>query len=249
MVRALYAETHGRPQNAYFILKPRTVVAVRVFRALLLLTGADEANFSRTLNSFKEVGPQCGIIVDFDASLTGIGIIWYLVDASGSEVPLGACQVDISSLGFKGKPAYQNTAEFIGATLGLVGVKKFGYSHLLTKLRGDSISALTWSSTMRFRGNLVVPAAIVFIMFLEVHNIVLVAPEHTSATEHWRADELSRRGDVEGLVERDGRFGGVGLVDLECGGLVEACRPDIDLIDENSFVQFWCNVHQLVTLV
>lgn len=192
MVRALYAETKGRAQNSVFTLSPRTIVAIRVFRALLLLAGADEKNFTRTLDSFKEVGPQCGIVVDFDASLTGIGIIWFLVDANGSEVPVGACQVDISSLGFEGKPANQNTAEFIGAMLGLVGVKKLGYADLLVKLRGDSISALTWASTSRFRGDLVVPAAIVFVMFLEVHKIVLVPPEHTAAAKHWRVDELSR---------------------------------------------------------
>jgi hypothetical protein len=212
-----------------------------------LLTGADEANFTRTLDSFKEVDPQCGIVVDFDASLTGVGIIWYLVDASGSEVPVGACQVDISSLGFKGKPENQNTAEFIGATLGLVGVKKLGYTHLRTKLRGDSITALTWASKKRFRGELVVPAAVVFVILLEVHQVVLVPPEHTAAAEHWRADELSREGDVKGVAERDARFDGVKLVDLDCRGLVELCRPDIDLASENTFCEFWLAAHELIT--
>jgi hypothetical protein len=247
LVRALYAETKGRSQHSLITLRPRTVVAIRVFRALLLLTGGDETNFTRSLESFRLVGPQCGIIVDFDASLTGIGIIWYLVQADGSEVPVGACKVDISSLGFKGKPEKQNTAEFIAATLGMVGVKKLGFTHLLTKLRGDSITALTWSSTKRFRGDLVVPAAIVFVVFLEVHHIVLVPPEHTAAVDHWRADELSREGDVNRVAERDKRFEGVGLVDLDCSGLVGLCRPDIDLANDDTFIEFWLGVHQLVT--
>lgn len=51
----------------------------------------------------------------FDASLTGIGIISYSVHANGSEIPVGACEGDIRSLGFKGEPGYQNTAVILPA--------------------------------------------------------------------------------------------------------------------------------------
>jgi hypothetical protein len=69
LVRALYAETKGRGQHSLITLRPRTVVAIQVFRASLLLTGGDETNFTRSLEFFRLAGPQCGIIVDFDASL------------------------------------------------------------------------------------------------------------------------------------------------------------------------------------
>jgi hypothetical protein len=39
------------------------------------------------------------------------------------------------------------------------------------------------------------------------------------------------------------------MVELQCVVLVEAFRADIDLMDKNSFVQFWCYVHQLVALI
>lgn len=54
----------------------------------------------------------------FNASLNGIGILWYNVDKlTGVETPLGGCSMDWSALLFGDSTAFQNTAEFIATVL------------------------------------------------------------------------------------------------------------------------------------
>ena len=84
-----------------------------------------EVQFSRALGSFRIHQPAW--IVEFDASLTGSGILWYHRPSSeAQEVLLGGCSVDITSLGFGTDASYQNTAEFIAASLGVRGLAAYG---------------------------------------------------------------------------------------------------------------------------
>ena len=85
-----------------------------------------ETHFTRSLGSFQAHYPPW--IVEFDASLSGIGLLWYhrAQSESPEEVLLGCCADDITSLGFGTDASYQNTAEFIAAALGVKGLAAFG---------------------------------------------------------------------------------------------------------------------------
>jgi hypothetical protein len=65
-----------------------------VFRVFILMTAIDEDNFARTLNDFRLIKHE--YVAEFDASLSGIGVIWYQINEDGNEVPLGGCAVDCS---------------------------------------------------------------------------------------------------------------------------------------------------------
>jgi hypothetical protein len=192
-VRALYNCYVGRSEHVSFMVTIDAARSVRLFRVLLLLVVVEEKRFARQLSSFRP-GTWTGWVIEFDASLTGIGVIIYQRDRAGSEVPVGYCVVDIASLGFAGNPAYQNTAEFIGATLGMRVAFCVGAQMDSICLRGDSVTALRWAVTSRFRSHLVAQASMVFV----IQQIQLEASVgeviHISSDENWRADELTRGG-------------------------------------------------------
>jgi hypothetical protein len=98
--------------------------------------------------SFADVTPV--VLVAFDASLSGAGLIWYH-RSSGAEVAMGVGAVDLSFLAFGTDFSYQNLSEFIGAILAVIGQVMLGLSGQSLALRGDSVTALTWAVTERPR--------------------------------------------------------------------------------------------------
>ena len=70
--------------------------AIRLFRVFLLLLAVREERFARRLSTFEPSEPE--LVIEFDASLSGIGIIWYRLEANGIEVPVGGAAVDLLPL-------------------------------------------------------------------------------------------------------------------------------------------------------
>jgi hypothetical protein len=66
---------------------------------------------------------------------------------------VGAVAVDISLLGFGEDSQFQNSAEFIAATIGLLGLVLLGLDGSAVRLRGDSMSALCWGAKMNCKAN------------------------------------------------------------------------------------------------
>eukprot|EP01038_Epipyxis_sp_PR26KG_P003912 gene3912-5615_t len=126
--------------------------AVDIVRMLLVFCMASETSFCRSFGSFSRL--EASIIVEFDASLEGIGVIYYsreiLDDGEISERLLGGFAASLDSLEFGVDSGYQNTSEFIGLLVGLWGMSRLGLMHSVVELRGDSISALQWAGTSRF---------------------------------------------------------------------------------------------------
>ena len=155
-VMVLYREYTGRGQHTSFLISPPARHVIWFFRILLGLTAVCRDRFSRSLISFRSVVPT--LIIEFDASLQGIGILYYVPGAL-RETLIGSCAVDISSLGFGSEAKYQNSAEFLGLVLGIQGLRKLGVTAKSIHLRGDSTTALSWASTEKFKGILVSNAA------------------------------------------------------------------------------------------
>ena len=93
--RARYREYTGRHQHVSIDLSESARRAIRVFRVLLLLTAADERQFTRSLGSFDDE-ELARYIIEFDACLFGIGILWFRHEDDGSETLMGGSAVDLT---------------------------------------------------------------------------------------------------------------------------------------------------------
>ena len=195
---ALHRLAAGRTSpHATFTLTEEAKIAIRMWRAMLFLVRYDEERFTRSIHSFNDEHPT--YIVEFDASLKGAGILWFR-RAGGTEVCMGGSAVDLRSLEFGDDSSFQNVSEFIGAILGFIGLIRLGVTDTDVQLRGDSISALTWAHTERYRGQLVSNAALVFTMIAVACGLDVKSVTHIPGSENQRCDELSRLGESRGTI-------------------------------------------------
>ena len=168
--------------------------------SILGLIAVNSIEFARPLKSFRQ--SRSSIVIELDASLTGIGLLYYERSDTG-EVLIAGGAIDISTLKFESEASFQNTAEFIAAVLGIRGLSQLGQQPESVCLRGDSMTALTWASTGRFKGELVCNAAAVFVLQNVYRKVAVNEIVHLAAENNWRADYLSRGGTMEGLLKRD----------------------------------------------
>ena len=148
----------GRSEaHATFLVSAEAKIAIKCWQSMLCLVRYQESRFTRTLESFSPALPLT--IAEFDASLAGVGLIWY--QRNGAEVAMGVCAVSISFLKFGSDSSYQNLSEFIGAILAVLGHVFMGNRGKSLALRGDSVTALTWAITERSRGSIVTNAAMI----------------------------------------------------------------------------------------
>ena len=80
-------------------------------------------------------------MAEFDASLSGIGIVWFDVQED-TEVAMGVCALSTVALAFKDDSSYQNLSEFMAAIVAALGFIRLVYTGKNLLLRGDSITAL-----------------------------------------------------------------------------------------------------------
>jgi hypothetical protein len=248
---ALYASYAGRVRcNAKFPLRQEARLAVRLWRVALCASFLRHGAFTRLMTSFE---PNFrGLVAEFDASLSGVGIVFYERDAQGHESPVGGAAVSIEFLGFGDESALQNCAEFIGAVLCAAGALKLGRRGESIELRGDSISALTWASEERFRGWRATSAAVVFTQLAAAGQLDAIG-SHIGAGANGRTDLLSRRylwkGEctVRSVIDSFGEaFRGVPVIELEeddrVMGLLRLCRPLQDFGTDDQFMSMWREV-------
>jgi hypothetical protein len=89
------------------------------FFGQFLFDRCQTAVFSRSIQSFCPSCPQ--LIIEFDASLTGGGVIWFGQTGAEDEGAIGASSVDFSDLALESNAKFQNYAEFSAALIGLIG--------------------------------------------------------------------------------------------------------------------------------
>jgi hypothetical protein len=265
-VRALYDEYRGMCINASKTVSVNYRRVVRVFRILILLTSLDESRFARTIASFSPAAAR--YIIEFDASLWGVGLLWYRidhdVDDNGNDVIreflIGGAAVDISYLQLDQKSSkhqkYQNTAEFIAQVLGVRGLQRLGllYDQACTvHLRGDSKTALKWASSGRFRSNLVYNASSVHILQNQLLRVTMAEQETRfiiGKTQNRACDFLSRnfRSGVARLARfmNDDKFLNLKEVDLDEGPLLTLCDPYLVADTDEEFIGFWGRIRKAV---
>lgn len=121
---SLHHATCGRSNKKIkFKYRPEAQRSIRMWRATLALVELNEAQFTRSLDSFQS--NDVPFIVEFDASLKEIGLLRYTRDKCNIEKAIWASAVDISSMNFGDDSSFQNVAEYTGGLMGLVGLKRF----------------------------------------------------------------------------------------------------------------------------
>jgi hypothetical protein len=189
LVSWLYNALAGRRnRNASHTLPEDAAVVIKLWRAVLCLGHLQESSLCRTLKSFNPMVPR--YVVQFDASLQGIGIVWLELGPDGSERPLGGAAVSIASFGFGVDSQYQNVAEFMGIVVGVAGLaaglasrgRPFAGEALL--LRGDSVSALSWAYRERSVSFLARNALIVFVAVCSALNVWVDAAVHVAGEDN-----------------------------------------------------------------
>ena len=226
-----------------FPISEEAKTAIRCWRAMLYLVHFDERRFTRTLQSFSDAPPT--YVIEFDASLSGAGIIWFK-RAGGTEECLGGSAVDLRALKFGDDSSYQNVCEFIGVVLGVIGLVIMGVRDADVQLRGDSVSALTWAEAERYRGKRVTNAAMVYTVLCVMYSFDVKEATHVPGTDNKRCDKLSRLGETGGSVEETMREFGLqwaASIDISqhehVQKLISACDPAQTHESESNFIEYW----------
>jgi hypothetical protein len=193
--KALYSAYAGKENTRVFSMPPEARLSVCLFRVMLSLTAVREQEFTRPLASYSTT-THVPWIIEFDASLSGVGILWfYRATSESKEVLLGGCSLDITSLDFGVDASHQNTAEFLAATLGIRGLmafEGFSASSKSIEMRGDSVTALDWSIKRKAKSVLATNASIFYALQCMGLGVEVTTVTHLSAAQNWKADMLSR---------------------------------------------------------
>ena len=254
---ALYRVTWGRTDDhALFYLSPEAIIAIQCWRAMLCLVRFRETEFTRTIESFAPATPI--LVAEFDSSLSGAGLIWS-VRTDGAEVARGVSAVNLDFLEFGVDSSNQNLAEYIGAILAVVGQVMLGFSGTGIALRGDSVTALTWTMTERPRGVRVTNAAMVWTLLCIAADVDVKEVTHIPGEDNEQCDRLSRRWDVGktptmSVLEEAEDMGlkGVIVVDMDTDvsvrRIVELCDPKMELKSESQFIAFWMRARSAIDM-
>ena len=230
--------------HATFPVTAEAKIAIKCWQAMLCLVRFQESRFTRTLESFALTAPTS--VAEFDASLTGAGIIWYQT-VDGNEVARGVSAVDLIPLGFETDSSFQNLAEFIGAILAVLGHIALGNVGQSIALRGDSVTALTWAITERPRGAIVTNAAVIWTLLCVAADIHVTNITHIPGIDNDNCDQLSRRGpNPTNSITEHALLLGLGDTpdvsldrDADVLNLIDLCKPTIRVETEIEFTSFW----------
>lgn len=244
--RFLYRSYTGRSHHASVPLDSSACLVIRLLRMLFLLglTPLDAPlRLKRTFESFRQSAPLH--LVEFDASLFGIGLLFFDVDPKGLEVPVAVAQVDISSLGFGVDSSWQNTAEFIAAIFCLRGAHHLGWSNTSVLLRGDSVSALTWAKKEGVRSDRASSAGVVFVYQAMLCGDLDLSVVHLEGKKNVLADALSRQRSSSSLVPA---FASLPTLSLQAVEILPLCNPALDLETDHAFWDFIAQVKSALSI-
>jgi hypothetical protein len=220
-----------------------------MWRAMLVLLAEDENKFGKTIESFvSNTNPR--IIIEFDASLLGAGLLWYQrQEENDSEVSLGDGVVDLRGLNFSSYSSFQNTAEFIAMIMGVLGLLQMGIRDVAIGVRGDSVSALTWAVKGRPKGDLATNAAMVFALLCIIGGFRVTADSWISGEDNWRCDKLSRLGETgqcndvrRVLNEMDRTSTPLIVLGEPVLNLLALCNPNTEMVEDADFNVFWSSI-------
>jgi len=242
----LYAQVCGATnRNSLRTLTSEGQQAIRLWRMLLLLAQLDETKFTRSLESFRFKSPS--VCIEYDASLTGIGLHLSALPSDAPPVTIGYGRF-LFPFNLKKDPSNQNVCEFIAAVVGVIVLVKLNYSDISLKLRGDSRTSLKWGSTERFKGSRGLSAAVAYLLIGSQYNIWVSCAEHLPKEQNTLCDALSRNTSVSQLgisQEYDLELHNDSIVNE----VVALCNPTNNMLLPDALTHLWnCVLHILPRL-
>ena len=256
VTNAFYKNFAGmRNDNAFVEWHPDAVAAVWLWRIVLLNLHLQEEKYSRPFESFRTL--DASIVLCFDSSLTGIGVVIRSCGGLTNEgsVILGEV-LSVTSVQYCDLPtpidfnmdsSYQNLSEFIGVVVGLILIRGLHLEHVGIHLVGDSVTALTWSESERFRGVLTRPAALIFLHLCIKFGFEVVGTTHISSEDNHVCDKLSRGQSPLSACEEYGWppecATTVSPLSMKC---ISLCGLQHSFLDIESLVSFWSSLKHLV---
>jgi hypothetical protein len=251
-IHALYSAYVGiSNRNCSVILRAEAKRSVLMWRVVLCTLTLREESFARPFLSFRKSPSQW--IVQFDASLKGIGVLlWKSGGDAAADTAVGAFSASISQYGIGGDSSYQNTCEFIAALTGLALLLltpvQSGERIESVSFRGDSEVALTWMDKQKSKSSMASRACSVLALIVTRNNIRVDYVEHVPAAQNDECDRLSRDESVVKVF-------GTSVPDLaatspETVGVVseilDLCNPRLEGEEsEDNFEVFWVQASRL----
>lgn len=196
---------------------PRSRTAIQLWLAYLVVEHLKDSNHQPRGRPFADLAVKTPrAVVEFDGSLSGVGVRVFLlpdgIPAGHHRESLLASMSAPIQFDCAGDSTYQNTAELIALTMGLLLLGRMGYSHLTVHARGDSISVLEWTVKNRstFRSTVAQNAIMVF-MAVKRHYALNMDQQYThlSSEANHICDALSRGRSVNNLTTVDTHPAGV----------------------------------------
>ena len=244
----LYKETCGL-SNPHFekLLEQRTITTIKLWRTFLCLTeiGAP-SSYRRPFSSFRDLGLP-NLILEYDASLKGIGVAVYSLSREGSETLMWVFQTEFpfSFENVLHQAKFQNTCEFIAVTVGICVLRTLGLHNAPIILRGDSKSSLRWADTETFKGNFSRRAALLFLMVSERFGTTITRSIHIPGVTNTLCDGLSR-GMKPVAFNLDPSL--VVQENSWTGRLVALCNPLKEAITEEDIFGILGEIHELLSV-
>jgi hypothetical protein len=243
-VRFLYRAYKGSGDHASILLDDSAKLIVRLFRTILVLglcNGEGELKLSRKMMSFMR--RRVTKLVEFDASLSGLGLLFFNILASGEEVPVASAVVDVKHLGFGVDASFQNTSEFLAGVLAGRGVRLLGWEDEAILYRGDSISALTWMKKEGVRSEVASAAAVFYVFQAIEYDFSAGAQEHLAGVKNTRADSRSRGGT---LAELGPEWEHLPELDLAPEEVLRLCSHEWELTTDVAFCSYIQQVKKVI---
>jgi hypothetical protein len=236
--RDLYGALRGHTQaHVSFDLNKRALRAVWVLRILILLSEVGGTRFSRSFESFSNYERPPEWVIEYDACLTGLSVIWFQVQLDGTELAMGCWAASLEEWGLVDS-GFMNSLEFLAQNVGILGLLQRGVSKASIKARGDNLTALAWGRERRYRGEKSDHTAIAQVAMLGRMGSDITETQHLPHTKlydfNWRCDvmcrflmswrELRQRDKLDPLGSRLGEE----MVEWTIEGeesFLELCRP------------------------
>jgi hypothetical protein len=250
--RALHAAVKGHSRTGVlFDLDNRSMLAIGMMRVLILMVEVGNQDFKRSFASFSAQSAAAKYVIEYDASLTGLSVIWYERRQGDREVAVGCWRADVSSWGLEGS-GFMNSVEFIAQTIGIIGLAQQGVRDVGVIVRGDNKAALKWGTSKAAKGRWADNAAFVQTALCTARGIEVVGQEHLhhrkEYDENWRCDEACRfLNSWAGIIEKDKRDTTTGMrlgkemKEWEIQGeedMLELCHPLKDRGTGKEFERF-----------
>ena len=247
--RLVYASYSGLARHVSVHLTAGAKLAIRLWRAALCSLALDERRFARPMASFRGI-PARHVVV-FDACLYGTGCLVFSLDSTAGERLMGGSAASLAALEFGEVSDFQNTCEFLGVIMGLVTMRRLGIRDMVIGLRGDSVTALSWAESERYRGTNVTNASVLFTLMVLTWGVEVSFIHAIPGEDNSEADHLSRN-PLTATMTTIGHPSSPHIdlnADPTVARLIRLCDPRTDMTSEEGFRAFWREASALIAAV